>query len=285
MNRIRRITAIPKPPPRPADSHKGTYGTLLVLGGSPDMIGAPMLAARSAYRAGCGLVRVAMPRPVLAAALTLLPEAVGLGLEGDAAPFADALAESDAVAAGPGLGGEPAAGDLLDAVVEGGRPAVIDADALNLLAARAAMPRFTGPAVLTPHPGEMRRLLAHVGGFDDVPSDDAGREALAAQAASAWGVVVVLKGRRTVVSDGDWVYANATGDATLAKAGSGDVLAGLIGSLLAQGMDARDAAVLGTHAHGLAGERVGRSTATRGGLASEVADAVGAALNVPTVPA
>ena len=278
---MRRITHVPAPPPRPDDGHKGTFGTLLVLGGSLDMIGAPMLAAKSAYRAGCGLVRVAMPRAVLAAALTVVPEAIGLGLEGDDGDverLREALAKADAAAVGPGLGGESAAGALLDAVIAAEVPAVLDADALNLLAKRDAMPPFGRPTVLTPHPGEMRRLLKHVRGFDDVPTDDAGRELLAVAAAGRWGAVVVLKGQRTVVSDGESVYINDTGDVSLAKAGSGDVLAGLIGSLLAQGMTATDAAVLGVHAHGLAGRWAGEQGTRRGSLASEVADQVAGAL-------
>ena len=279
---MRRITDIPAPPPRPDDGHKGTFGTLLVLGGSRDMIGAPMLAAKSAYRAGCGLVRVAMPRGVLAAALSVVPEAVGLGLEGedgDVERLRKALAKADAAAVGPGLGSEPAAGALLDAVIAADVPAVLDADALNLLAGREAMPAFRRPTVLTPHPGEMRRLLRHVPGHDDVPEDDPGRQALAVAAAKAWGSVVVFKGQRTVVSDGESIYVNDTGDVTLAKAGSGDVLAGLVGSLLAQGMTATDAAVLGVHAHGVAGRWAGEQGTRRGALASEVADQVGAAVD------
>jgi NAD(P)H-hydrate epimerase len=241
------------------------------------MIGAPMLAARAAYRAGCGLVRVAMPGPVLASALTLLPEAVGLCLELDSddadrlRPAADA---ADALVVGPGLGQEPDADSLLDAMLDAKKPTVLDADALNLLAARPGKPVFDAPTVLTPHPGEMRRLLRHVPGHDSVPADDAGREVLARAAARHWKATVVLKGRRSVVASGDEVRLNTTGDVTLAKAGTGDVLAGTIGSLLAQGMSAHDAAVLGVHVHGLAGERVGRATTRCGALAHEVADEV-----------
>ena len=273
----------PKPPPRPAGGHKGTFGTVLILGGSDQMIGAPMLAARSAYRAGCGLVRVAMPRAVLATALSTLPEAVGLALDGDDGDverLRDAARSADALVVGPGLGQEPNGDKLLDVLIAAGLPAVLDADALNLLAARDAMPALDSPAVLTPHPGEMRRLLRHVPGHGDVPTDDAGRLKLAADAAAAFGCVLVLKGRRTVVADaGGRSRVNDTGDVTLAKAGSGDVLSGLVGSLLAQGMPPFDAAALGVRAHGLAGASAGRDLGTRAALASDVADRVGRALD------
>ena len=244
------------------------------------MIGAPMLAARSAYRAGVGLVRVVMPRTVIAAALTLLPEAIGLGLDGEDGEDGDVdklrktFDKATALCAGPGLGDEPAANDLLDAILDSGLPTVLDADALNLLAARDAWPGLPGHVVITPHPGEMKRLLKHVPGRDEVPHDDDGRLDLAGAAQQALGGVLVLKGQRTVVRSAEGVYVNDTGDATLAKAGSGDVLAGLIGALLAGGMPPADAAVFAVHRHGLAGESVGRRRGTQGGLAHEVADAL-----------
>ena len=270
------VPQVPPLPPRPDDAHKGTFGTLLILGGSTQMIGAPMLAARSAYRAGCGLVRVAMPHSVLAAALSTLPEAVGLGLDGgdaDVTRFREAMTKADAVVVGPGLGQEPAGGPLLRAIYTGDKPAVVDADGLNLLAAKDQWPSdFAAPAVMTPHPGEMKRLLKFLPGWDDVPTDDDGRVKLAGEASMTFGRVVVLKGHRTVVSDGERYFVNATGDNSLAKAGSGDVLSGLIGSLLAQGMNPFDAAVCGVHYHGLAGEAAGRDLGKRGVLSHDVAD-------------
>ena len=273
---MNRLTHVPPPPPRPDDAHKGTFGTLLILGGSTQMIGAPMLAARSAYRAGVGLVRVAMPHSVLAAALSTLPEAVGLGLEGwddDVPHFRAAMDKATALVVGPGLGQEPAGGPLLEAVYQGEKPAVVDADGLNLLAGRDAWPTdFAAPAVLTPHPGEMGRLLKFLPDWADVPTDEDGRVKLAGDAARAFGRTVALKGHRTVVSDGDRYFVNETGDNSLAKAGSGDVLSGLIGSLLAQGMPPFDAAVCGVHYHGLAGELAGRDLGKRGVLSHDVAD-------------
>ena len=273
---VEQVTQIPPLPPRPDDAHKGTFGTLLILGGSTQMIGAPMLAARSAYRAGCGLVRVAMPQNVLAAALSTLPEAIGLGLDGgdsDVENFREATEKADAIVVGPGLGQEPAGGPLLEAVYTGDKPAVVDADGLNLLAGKDAWPSdFAAPAVMTPHPGEMKRLLKFLPGWHDVPGDDDRRIKLAGEASSKFGRVIVLKGHRTVVSDGDRYFVNATGDNSLAKAGSGDVLSGLIGSLLAQGMTLFDAAVCGVHYHGLAGEAAGHDLGRRGVLSHDVAE-------------
>ena len=269
------IHDIPALPPRPDDAHKGTFGTLLVLGGSQQMIGAPMLAARSAYRAGCGLVQVAMPQAVLPAALAICPEAIGLrlvGKEGDVRRFRATLEKADAVVAGPGLGQEPEAEALLRAVCSSKKPAVLDADALNLLSAREKWPDdFRSPAVLTPHPGEMTRLARHLSGRE-VPSDDSGRIDLCGAAAREFACVVVLKGPRTVISDGERYRVNTTGDNSLAKAGSGDVLAGVIGSLLAQGMPPLEAAVCGAHYHGLAGEAAGRALGRRSVMATDVAE-------------
>jgi NAD(P)H-hydrate epimerase len=258
---------IPKPPARPDDTHKGSFGKLLVIGGSETSLGAPMLAARAAYRCGCGYVRVAMPEAMLPMGLSILPEAVGVPADDDRA-IADALDASDAVAIGPGLGTSDRADALLDCVLAKDLPTVIDADALNLLAMRDEIPTLPTTCVLTPHPGEMQRLTKQ-----DVPHDDAGRRELAER--HHFGRVLVLKGARTLVCDGMSIYTNTSGDSTLAKAGSGDVLTGIIGALLAGGMNGFDAAVLAVHRHGLAGEHVGRRRGTHGGLASEVADAVG----------
>ncbi len=280
---MQHVTDLPDPPTRAADGHKGTFGSLLIVGGSETMLGAPMLAARSAYRAGCGYVRVALPANMLPLGLSLLPEAVGISLDGDAAD-ADRLADvpADAVVIGPGLGQRPGGHALLETVLVRGLPTVVDADGLNLLAARGSWQHLSQNVVLTPHPGEMKRLLAHVHQHDDLPSDDAGRLGVAEAAVNSFGGVLVLKGRRSIVTDGERYFVNTTGDATLAKAGSGDVLSGLIGSLMAQGMPPFEAAVLGVHRHGLAGELVGRRRGTHGGLATEVADAVADVLLHPS---
>lgn len=269
------VEQLPALPPRPDDAHKGTFGTLLILGGSTQMIGAPMLAARSAYRAGCGLVQVAMPQAVLAAALSIVPEATGLGLQGDsqdAHRFRNAMQRAGALVAGPGLGQEPQAAALLRAVYSSDLPAVLDADALNLLAAMETWPSdFRVPAVFTPHSGEMKRLLKHLA-RSTLPDGEPARIELCGHAARTLGGTVLFKGRRTVISDGRRYRVNATGDNSLAKAGTGDVLSGLIGSLLAQGMSPFDAAVCGAHYHGLAGAAAGRTRRARAVMAMDVAE-------------
>jgi NAD(P)H-hydrate epimerase len=282
---MRRIDHPPELPERPIDGHKGLFGRVLIVGGSRDMIGAPMLAAEAALRCGCGLVQVAMPRPVLATALTLCPEAIGLGLtKGQDKGRLDLAARaSDVVVVGPGMGQTRDAHDRLRSLIRLSKPLVIDADALNLLALAKRWPaRFEAPAILTPHPGEMRRL-APLADLGDVPDDDAGRIHFATLAARQFGQVVVLKGHRTVVAEPPSsiqpievprVYVNATGDSSLSKAGTGDVLAGMIASLWAQGMSRFDAACAAVHLHGRAGEIAGAKLGRRSVLARDVIAAI-----------
>jgi NAD(P)H-hydrate epimerase len=249
---------------------------LLVVGGNDGMIGAPVLAGTAALRMGSGLVQIAVPRAILPYALSITPELIGLGLGKQSRKDAllEAAQEADAIIIGPGLGKSPEAMRRLMRLVRLNTTMVIDADALNLLAAQKKWPAyFKARAVLTPHPGEMKRLGKLIG-VTEVPTDDAGRAALAASAASAFRQVLVLKGHRTVVSDGKRVYVNDTGNSALSKAGSGDVLSGIIGSLIGQGMDRFDAACAGVRIHGLAGEVAGEQFGLRSALAREVCDAI-----------
>lgn len=252
------------------NGHKGTFGKLLVVGGSPDMIGAPMLAALAAYRSGCGYVIAALPRPVLAAALSVVPEVVGLGLDEESEKKLLATAhDADALVIGPGLGRQPAAEARLEALLDVNKPTVLDADGLTLWAEQPKWwERLPGCGVLTPHPGEAARISN-----GDVPSDESGRRQWAVDHARQWNTTLVLKGERTVIAAPDGrVAINDTGDSTLAKAGSGDVLSGLLGTLLAQGHDCFDAAVLAAHVHGRAGELAGQLWTKRGALARDVCD-------------
>jgi ADP-dependent NAD(P)H-hydrate dehydratase len=272
---IEEIKRVPPLPPRPDDGHKGTFGRVLIVGGNVDMIGAPTLASTAALRMGSGLVQIAVPRAVLAACLSITPELVGLGLEGKShTALLEAAAKATALVVGPGLGDDPLARARLLLLTHIEKPMVLDADALNMLSTAKRWPaKFLAKAVLTPHPGEMSRLGRLIG-QTKVPSDDAGRIALAQNAARAFNQIVVLKGHRTVVTDGRRVYINTTGDATLAKAGTGDVLSGMIGSLLGQGMDRFDAAVLGVYLHGLSGEIAGARIGQRSALAREIIDSI-----------
>lgn len=267
-------------PARPTDSHKGTFGTSLIVAGSAEYWGAPALAARAAMRSGCGLVAVAVPSQVRPIVAGQLPEAIFPAIN-DATKFSPAgalqllnqMRSYKAILIGPGLGD---AGEFLDSFLTGLTavdyvpPLVVDADALNLLSLRdkwpSLLPRNT---ILTPHPGEMARLLGRP--LETIRNQD--RVELARRTAAEWGHIVVLKGAYTVIAapDGQATvlpFANPV----LATAGSGDVLAGVIVSLLAQGAPPFEAAVAGGYWHGVAGEMFSEQGATGGILAAELAD-------------
>jgi len=274
--------------PRRADTHKGTYGRVLVAAGSPRMAGAGLLCVRAALRAGCGLAAWALPAGLAAAVTGRAPEAMlapladgGRGDWSGVAPEALAaeLAGTDALVLGPGLG--RFAGDaawlrrVWDAAcgAAGGTgagravPFVLDADALNMLAEADDFAAWPGrpadsPAVLTPHPGEMARLART--STAEVQRDRIG---IARHYATRHGVVLVLKGAATVTAlpDGT-VYVNTTGNPGMATGGSGDVLAGIIGSLLAQGMPPGTAAAFGVWLHGAAGDRAAAARPSQASL-------------------
>src|SRR5580765_3053103 len=221
---IKRITEPPPLPARPLDGHKGTFGRVLVVGGNDEMIGAPVLAGTAALRMGAGLVQIAVPRTIINACLSITPELIALGLGKTGKDGLLSAAESaDALVVGPGMGQSPESAERLDRLIRIDKPMVLDADGLNLIAKEKKWPAsFKARAVLTPHPGEMGRLIKLLA-KDTVPTDDAGRMELARQAATAFGQTVLLKGHRTVVTDGQRIYINQTGDSTLSKAGAGDV--------------------------------------------------------------
>ena len=249
---------------------------MLIVGGNDQMIGAPALAGTAALRMGSGLVQIAMPRSVLAICLSITPELVGLGLGNtpDLKSILEAAEKADAIVIGPGMGHAPVAKTRLLRLVRLKKPMVIDADGLNLLAAEKKWPTFfKAHAVLTPHPGEMARLAPLIG-RTTVPTDENGRIQIATEAARAFGQVIVLKGHRTVVTDGTRVYVNNTGDSTLSKAGTGDVLSGMIGCLLGQAVERFDAACIAVHLHGMAGEIAGMRLGRRFALAREVIEAM-----------
>lgn len=252
-------------PNRPVDGHKGTFGHLLLVAGAAGRAGAVAMAARAAVTAGAGLVTAAVPAPALPVVDGACLEAMTHALPADAHGFAagadpglaEPLERASAVAIGPGLGTGDGAAALLDQVLESwAGPLLLDADALNLLSGRPE--RLAGrdvPPVLTPHPGELGRLLGI--GTGEVVAD---RLAAARTLASAAGAVVVAKSFRTVVvaPDGEaWVIP--VGDSHLGSGGAGDVLTGTIGALLAQGLEPVRAALVGCWLHGRAGELLGRS--------------------------
>ncbi len=246
---------------RDAGAHKGDFGHVLLVAGSPGKAGAAILGAQGAVRGGAGLVTAAVPQPILptveVASLESMTLALSAGPDGAlaAGASAEALAAAvgkQAVAIGPGLGTTPATvGAVRRLLAELPVPAIVDADGLNVFAGRLEELRQRPAAtVLTPHPGEMARLLGI--SSREVQTD---RLAAARQAAAASGAVVVLKGYRTVIADPqEGVWVNPTGNAGMATGGSGDVLTGLLAALVAQGYEPLLGSLMAVYLHGLAGD-------------------------------
>ena len=278
-------------PERPKRGHKGSFGKLLVLAGSLDYAGAALLVCRAAGRAGAGLVTLAVPESLQPLFAAKVVEATTMGLPEDDVEEVDpepALArildhEHDAIVVGPGLRPGLATTELVRLLLpaSGERevaPIVLDAEALRSL---ATMDRWWDgvhrPAVLTPHAGEFARLRAGSGhqpaDDGDLIGDDDARVAAAKDAAAAWNAVVVLKGARTVIAAADGAVAIAPFEnPALASGGTGDVLSGTIGSLLAQGLAPFAAARLGVYLHGVAGDGIRERFGDAGLLASDLPD-------------
>ena len=275
---LKQATRLPTLPPRSSHGHKGLFGKVLIVGGSESMVGAPAFAALAALRTGCGLVYIASSEAVLPFVLSVAPEAVGIPIGRSMQRYLAAIKACDALVIGPGLGQSSLATKLLQAALKAGAPLLIDADGLNLIAAGAAkLERPPLSTVLTPHPGEMSRLTK-LFGAGEVPEDDHGRLQIAVAAARHFNQVILLKGEKTIITDGHRYAISATGDSTLAKAGSGDILSGMIATLLGQKMSAFDAAWLGAHYHGKAGKLAGQTYGMRSALARNIIDALPQAL-------
>lgn len=268
-------------PARPARAHKGTFGSLLIVAGSMEYSGAALLTGLGAIRAGVGLACLATPEAVGTRLMGLVPELTSMLLVEEAAGITSPAgwrqlgAEApayDALVVGPGIGRQPATLRRARAFISELRhPAVIDADGLVALAEVLRWwQSVRAPLVLTPHPGEFARLMRMSEGLAD---DDAQRAEAAGEAAARWGQVLVLKGAHTVIASpsGDLLRSDVATPA-LATAGSGDVLAGVIGSFLAAGLEPFDAAGCGVAVHAAAGmlaeERIGQS----GAVARDIAN-------------
>lgn len=255
------VREIPRLPARPREGHKGTFGRVLVVAGSVGMTGAAALSGRSALRAGAGLVRVATAASALPIVAAIEPAYTTLPLAEDEQgrisakavnAILEATQENDVVAIGPGMGQSTGLRSVVEALVqEEGLRLLIDGDGLNNLSKLVGWPkRRKADIVLTPHPGEMKRLW--MGLFrEEIPAD---RQATAVRVAESSQAVVVLKGAGTVVTDSRHVYTNTTGNPGMGTAGAGDVLTGVIAALMGQGLSNLDAAVLGVYVHGLAGD-------------------------------
>lgn len=235
-------------PPRPAAAHKGMYGTVLVIGGDHGMAGAAAMAGEAALRCGAGLVRVATRAGHVAALVARTPELMPMGVESDddLQPLLDA---ADVLVVGPGLGQSPWSRYLLQAALASGKPAVLDADALNLLAAGVVKASPGDKRVYTPHPGEAARLLGLTNA--EVQGD---RFAAARALQQRLGGVAVLKGNGSLVAGSETLLLSDYGNPGMASGGMGDVLSGVIGALLAQQLAPLDAAALGVCLHGVAGD-------------------------------
>ena len=281
---MQKITEIPKLQKRPVDGHKGTFGKVMIVGGSVGFSGAPALAGKAALRSGAGLVREAVPESIQPIVAMLEPCYTTIGLsEKNGQLSAKAVTEltahlpdNDVTAFGPGVGiGSGVKEVLLSLLGVEGLKLVIDADGLNVLSQCAGpggwLEKKKADVVLTPHPGEMGRLWKSV--FRDPMPED--REACAIKFAEKTGTVVVLKGAGTVVTDGQRVFVNDTGNPGMATAGSGDVLTGVIAALIGQGLFTFDAAVLGVHVHGVAGDAAAKIVGQVGMIATDIIEHLG----------
>ena len=284
---VKLIDTLPPLPERPADAHKGTFGRALLIAGSRGMSGAACLSGFGAIRGGAGLVSLAVPEAIVNIVATVNPcwmtvpcpcDSGGCISAGAVTGLAELWPKQSAVALGPGLGTTPD----IQTIVRGALktcpvPFVLDADALNALAQMGCddpnhKPAQPGQCVLTPHPGEFARLTGHPPAVIA-----ANRESLAADFARSFHGVVLLKGARTVITDGQRLAINSTGNSGMATGGSGDVLTGLIVALLAQGMPAFEAAQLAAHLHGLAGDLAAQQSSHRAISATEIHESIGAA--------
>jgi NAD(P)H-hydrate epimerase len=249
---------LPRLAPRKPDSHKGDFGLALVVGGSRGMTGAVTMAGLSALRGGAGLVRLAVPDVCLDVAAGFEPSYMSVALPSDRAgriaisAREKILAQSQTatvVAYGPGTGRSLGLGVLVAWLYQHlAKPMIIDADGLTALAARPeVLVKPGGPRILTPHPGEFARLIG-------MKLDGEQRNRAAVELAARCGIVVVLKGHRTWITDGRRRAVNTTGNPGMATGGSGDVLTGLIAALACQGLAPYEAARLGVYLHGLSGD-------------------------------
>ena len=247
--------------PRDKESHKGDYGHVFILAGSQGLTGAAYLASQAALLAGSGLVTLGIPRSLNTIMEIKLTEVMTLPLDETKECSFAASAEKkiidfaltcDAAAIGPGVSLNGETQSLVRSLVKKlNRPIVLDADGLNAYADNAADLANDGdkPIVITPHPGELARLTGMT--IDEIQRD---RQAAARSASIRFGAITVLKGFQTVVAFKDEIYVNETGNPGMASGGAGDVLTGIITSLMGQGLDPFGAAKLGCHVHGMAGD-------------------------------
>jgi ADP-dependent NAD(P)H-hydrate dehydratase len=282
--------SLPVLPERPRDGHKGTFGRVLIVAGSRGMSGAAALAGTAALRGGAGLVSIALPESIQTTVASIEPGYMTIGLSETAAgrvtetafrEIEPHLTGKNAVAIGPGLGNTSEVRGLVRRLfVEARSPLIVDADGLNVLANDFRSSTLSATAVqdaeriLTPHPGEFARLSGC--SITEVESD---RQNATREFAKRHGVIVVLKGPGTVVTDGDRLAVNPTGNSGMGTGGSGDVLTGLLTSIAARGGDAFEAARLAVWLHGRAGDLAADELSESALIASDLPRYLGAAWN------
>ncbi len=273
--------------PRKSNTHKGSYGRVLVLAGSPGMTGAAYLSSKAALRSGSGIVTLGIPEslnPVMETKLTCvmtypLPETKASTLSNKGRKEILKLCEThDVVALGPGLSQQPETRELILWLIKTiDRTMVIDADGINALADNVdVLHKIKQNVVLTPHPGEMSRLTG-LRSAKDVQKDRLNTasqfvQSIQKKLKGERKLVLVLKGDKTMVADYEKVYVNRTGNPGMATAGAGDVLTGIIVSLIGQGFDVFDASQLGVYIHGLAGDIAARRKGELSMIASDIID-------------
>ncbi|QDV27478.1 NAD(P)H-hydrate dehydratase [Aureliella helgolandensis] len=258
---------LPRLKPRAKDSHKGSFGNALLIGGSRGMAGSIALSGLAAARTGAGLVRLAVPDRCLETVASFSPCTMTIPLTNSSAGQITASIEeltahleaANCIGIGPGMGGSPELQQLVQDVLRTAQcPVVVDADALNNLGAISNWRELLSEkVVLTPHPGEWSRLSGMAA------SDREAQVAAAIEHAKQSGATIVLKGYRTLVTDGVEAAFNSTGTPAMATGGSGDVLTGIITALICQGLSPLEAAHLGVTVHGLSGELAERALSTR----------------------
>ena len=276
---------LPKLNPRKSNSHKGSYGRVLVLAGSPGLTGAAYLCSKAALRCGSGIVTLGVPEslnPIMESKLTCvmthpLPETKVSTLSNKGKKKIIKLCEShDVVALGPGLSQQPETRELILWLIQNiDRNMVIDADGLNALSDKVnVLHKIKRHAVLTPHPGEMSRLTG-LGSAKNVQKERLNTasqfiQSIQKKSNNEGKLTLVLKGDKTIVANSRKVYVNRTGNPGMATAGTGDVLTGIIASLIGQGYDVFDASQLGVYIHGLAGDIAAKKKGEHSMIASDI---------------
>lgn len=263
---------------RKSDTHKGDYGYVLVIGASPGLSGAVCLSARAALKVGAGLVRVAVPKSLnnifeekLTEEMSLpLPENSGCLCLKSFKVIAEILEKSDVVVVGPGAGLSHETQKLILKIIKSvDKPIVIDADAITALASKVRVinKRKSKQLIITPHYGEFSRLIK-----TKVEEIKKNRKQLAGKFALRYNLTLVLKGDRSLVTNGREFFENSSGNPGMATAGSGDVLSGIIAGLIAQGLDGYEAAKLGVYLHGLSGDLAAKDKTQNCLIASDLID-------------